>query len=270
MPSAPEFSHGQRQIGMGEVVRQGKAHQLSQAFCHQRITVKVKVNLQAEGDDSHPCQGSGNAFEADGFYLTPEPPHLIGKQNLKSKSQSKLPQSFFKIWKIAGTAVKLLTDGIVGDNRTGNQLGEHGNIHSVINKGRLVGGILSVNVCQIGNRLKGIKADSNRKGQTADWEKEFQSKVCQQNIQIFCKKTGIFKQKQPEQIEHNTCCQPFFSIFFFSAPSKENANPVIDPDGQNQKKKIQRLILDSIKIEDQAAHKQAEIFPSVGTNIIKE
>lgn len=86
----------------------------------------------------------------------------------------------------------------------------------------------------------------------------------------FLQKTRIFKQKQPEQIEHNTYCQPFFSIFFFSAPSKENANPVIDPDGQNQKKKIQRLILDSIKIEDQAARKQAEIFPSVGTNIIKE
>ena len=37
-----------------------------------------------------------------------------------------------------------------------------------------------------------------------------------------------------------------------------------------EQKKIQRLILDSIKIEDQAAHKQAEIFPSVGTNIKKE
>ena len=76
----------------------------------------------------------------------------------------------------------------------------------------------------------------------------------------FLQKTGIFKQKQPEQIEHNTCCQPFFSIFFFSAPSKENANPVIDPEWTKSEEKIQRLILDSIKIEDQAAHKQAEIF----------
>lgn len=62
----------------------------------------------------------------------------------------------------------------------------------------------------------------------------------------------------------------FFRCSFFLLPSKENSNPVIDPDGQNQKKKVQGLILDSIKIEDQAARKQTEIFPSVGTNIIKQ
>ena len=270
MPSAPEFRHGQRKIGMGKVVRQRKAHQLSQPFGHQGIAVKVKVNLEAEGDNSHPCQGRGNAFKANGLDLAPKPSYLICQKNLKSKSQSEFPQSFFKICKTAGAAVKLLPDGIVGDNRTGNKLGEHGDVHSIINKGGLVGGVLPVNVCQIGNCLKGIKADSNRKRQTADREKGFQSKVCQQNIQIFCKKAGIFKQEQPEQVEDNACCQPFFPVLFFSAPSKENSNPVIDPDGQNQKKKVQGLILDSIKIEDQAARKQTEIFPSVGTNIIKQ
>ena len=61
---------------------------------------------------------------------------------------------------------------------------------------------------------------------------------------------------------------------FIAMPSRKAADgeyrDIAHPINSTTRDRIQTLILDSIKIEDQAAHKQAEIFPSVGTNIIKE
>ena len=67
MPSAPEVGHTDCNIRMPEVDRQLKTEKLSKTDCHERIAVKVKVDLERIRKNTKPGKWRGDTVISDGL-----------------------------------------------------------------------------------------------------------------------------------------------------------------------------------------------------------
>ena len=66
-----------------------KAQHFSQSNCHQRVPVKVKIQLKGIGVYRHPRQRNGYTLITDHLSLPKQSSNLIRQNNLKPQSKYK-------------------------------------------------------------------------------------------------------------------------------------------------------------------------------------
>ena len=134
---------------MVKIVRKFKAHHGAQSFCHQGVTAEIKIDLKAERRQTQPGQGRGDALIADGLNLAPQAANPVGQKHLKPQADGKLPKAVLNLPEGNPPSADLGTDGGIGHNGTGDQLGKHADIHAKAHQRTLAGNGFPVNVNQI-------------------------------------------------------------------------------------------------------------------------
>ena len=260
VPPSPEFCHGKRQVWVMKIFRDRKAHDPPQPLGHQGIAVKIKIDLEAEGCDGQPCKGSGDTFIAHGPGLIPEPAQAVCQKDLESQSYGEGLQSLLHRPHGMGPAGDLLLNGGVGNDGTGDQLGKHTDIHGEIHKRRLIFCRFPVHVRQIGNGLEGIKADPHREHRRKHRKLQGKPHEPEDAVDIFCKKAGIFKQQQPEQIISHSPEQPLPPAEPGPAAGDPAAKKIVHCHGRPKERQIKRRIPDAVQVKQHAPCEKAEVL----------
>ena len=134
VPSAPEIAHSPGLVGIMEIIRQMEAQDKPQTLGHQRISVKIAVDLYGVGHQPHPGQGTGNAEKSDGVHLIPQGPHPIGDEHLQSQSDGKFPKPFLHLRHGVLPLLQLRSHLGIGDDGPCDQLGKHTQIGAQVHQ----------------------------------------------------------------------------------------------------------------------------------------
>lgn len=160
VPTFPELGGSFGDIRIIEVPRIVEPHHLSQAGGHIGISGEVEMDLERVGKDSerHPMQ--------------PIPASSCGSRESASTAIVLAKRAFFpnpiannrKPWEKtsrgAAALIDLFLDLRVPDDRPGNELGEHGDVHSEVHDISLRTGPTPIHVRYVGNCLQREKRDT--------------------------------------------------------------------------------------------------------------
>ena len=99
MPAAPEIAHGNRAVGLIEVLNVWEAEHDPDSRCHQGIAFKVKIELKGIGKGTQPCQRGGDALKADRLNVVPQNSQPVRQQHLGRQTEDEKPQTFLKLFR---------------------------------------------------------------------------------------------------------------------------------------------------------------------------
>ena len=198
MPSAPELLYIPGNIWIIEVLLKSKTKHSAKSDCHIRITAEIKVNLKDIAHCHDPCR-------------EPEPhlrrierihniSHRIRDQQLLSKTTDKPLYPCRRVLNCDTPVRKLCFNVMVFDNRSCDQLWEERNIQHQLPHILLYRILVPVHVNAIGERLKCIKGDTNRKRDP--WYRQLYTK---QSSGCLHQQSAVFKHNKHSDIEQH--CQ---------------------------------------------------------------
>ena len=210
VPAAPELGDGGGDIGVVEVLGELEPHHLAHADGHHGVARKVKVQLEAVGQDAQPDQpggGVGQPHKGDRGVVRhpddvgPEGAHRVGQQDLFGQAKGEDGHPLFDL----GDVVAVLVDVQLGrhvpvfDDGAGDQLGEHDHIGPEVDDVLLRRHVMAVDVDGVGKGLEGVKADAQR--QDADPLDGGKARP-QQGVGAFQHKIGVLEVEQHPQAAH--------------------------------------------------------------------
>ena len=100
MPFFPEFCNASCSIRMIKVLREPETEHFAKSYGHKRVTRKVKVKLKGISSYPKPCKESRDIFKARLLTGAPYITKAVGKDNFRSKSQHKSPESVIDIYRM--------------------------------------------------------------------------------------------------------------------------------------------------------------------------
>ena len=157
MPPSPEFRNALGHIRIFKILQKMKAKHPAQADGHIGIPGKIKINLKAVRGDSDPGRQYRQILHSQAAYLFPYDTDTVGQQDLFPQSYHKPADSSGKIVYIFLTPHHLIRNGLIADNRTGDQLRKQRHIRAEGNDIVLALGLSPIDIDGIGHCLKCIE-----------------------------------------------------------------------------------------------------------------
>ena len=262
MPPAPKLGHGHRLVGLAEVFRQVKAHDPAQPHRHQGITVKIEIELEAVGRRRHPGQRCGDAVVAHRLYVVPQAADQVGQQHLGAKPQHEDPQPLVHAGQGGGAAPQLPGHLAVLNNGACDKLGKHTQIRPQRDQRPLRRDGFPVHIHQIGNDLKGIKADADGQNQRPAPVDGVSGGQIPQGRAVVKEKARVFEQKQPEKVIGHAQDQP--QLPAGPARRQPQTHPPVDQDGQQEQQDVEGRLHRAVGVKGQTARKEQGVFPPAG------
>ena len=178
VPAPPELGDGCGDIRVVEVCGEVEAQHLAHANAHHGVAGKVKVELQAVGDDAQPHQRGGcigKAHKGGGRAVRnaddvcPQSTDGIRQQHLFGKAKGEQGHALFDLLQAVAVPVyvQLVRDIAVFHDGAGDQLREHDHIGTKVDDITLCLYIPAVNIDGVGKGLEGVKADAQRQSANA-------------------------------------------------------------------------------------------------------
>ena len=201
MPTAPEFGNRRGDIGEVEVLRKLKSEHFPHSDGHHGVAGKVKIKLKRIGNNAEPDEGGRSVFQAhtgnggrtgNTHDIGPQSADRIREKDLLGKSKGEYCHSFFDLGKREAPLIYMQLGGYIAvfHNGSGNQLGEHNYVCAEIDDVFFRFRVSAIYIDGIRQRLKGVKADAERKNIDALYEREREPEC---RVQAAQGKIGIFK-----------------------------------------------------------------------------
>lgn len=168
MPPPPKLRNAFGNIRIVEVFRKAKSQHMAHAHSHIGIAGKIEVDLESKGQNSQPDHEDAAVFWKHGMDLRPQSACLIGQKDFFSQAQYKTADACGKLGQAFRPEAKLFGNIPVADNGACDQLGEHGHISAEVYDIILYRSLSAVYINGVGHGLKGVKGDSDGKGQTGE------------------------------------------------------------------------------------------------------
>ena len=249
VPSSPELRDAVGDVRIVEVFAELKAEHPSQADGHIRISAKVKIDLQCIGADSDPVGHHGNIAvrqRTDGGVQGAE---IVGQQDFFAQAENKPLCAFPEIDPVRGANAELLLHIPVLDNRARNELREQGQVQGEAQKALLRSHVLPVHVENIGQRLEGIKRDSDRQRQRRVMDVQ-----SRQGVECIHQESEVFKESQHQQVhEQGEEHGPFAGTSLFLGSANLQGAVVVQERTVDHQYDVHRF---APAVEQQAGHQQ--------------
>ena len=162
VPPPPELRDRQGDIRVVEVFEEVEAEHPAEADGHVAVAGEVEIDLQRVGDGGQPVHEraviGGVAAVDDGGHLR----DLIGQQQLFGQTHDKAPEALREIVHGHLALPDLLLDGLIAHDGAGDELREEADVHQQVEKVALQGNLAAVEVDDIRQDLKRVKADADR------------------------------------------------------------------------------------------------------------
>ena len=250
MPAPPKLRGAAGDQRIIKVFQKTESQHPPQSDGHIRIAGKIKINLQRKCDGRQPCQQ--NRLLPAALQGSSKSPQLVGQQHFFGKAQHKARQPLSQILCRGVTLRQRSLHIAVAHNRSGNQLGEHGNIGRQPEKGALRRHRAAVYIHSITQGLKGVKTDAN--GQRNRQQSQFRF---QRRIHSREKKVGIFEIAQHRQLPSHRQNQKSLRRAPASEPADQKAADIGKGNREEHQKNIARL---TPPVKHQAGQQQHKIF----------
>ncbi len=187
---------------MIEVFREVKAKHVSQTDRHIGISAEVIIDLECKCDDAQPRSHDRLLTVRQHGDLFIDLADIVGKQYFFCQTAQESAYSFGELCRADGTAVQLLVDIRIAHDRSGDQLGEHGDIGTEAHQALLGICLFSVQIDRIGHRLECIKADADRQ---SDIER---AQMQAEHVQVADQKVSVFEESEQDEVEGDAQLQP--------------------------------------------------------------
>ena len=252
VPSSPELRDAVGDVRIVEVFAELKTEHPSQADGHVRISAEVEINLQCIGADSDPVSHHGNIAvrqRTDGGVQGAE---IVGQQDFFAQAENKSLCAFPEIDPIRGADAELLLHISVLDNRTRNELREQGQVQGKAQKTLLRSHVLPVHVENIGQRLEGIKRDSDWQGQRRVMDVQ-----SRQGVEGIHQESEVFKESQHQQVhEQGKEHGPFAGTSLFLSSANLQGAVVVQERAVDHQYDVHRF---APAVEQQAGRQQHQV-----------
>ena len=261
VPPAPEIGNGYRQIGLVEVLQEVEAKHPPQADGHIAVAGEIEIDLQSVGYRSQPSHGNRNRCQFVKSCISDDR-HAVGQDHFFAKALDKARYSLAEILPGLLPAVDLRGNGLVTDDRSGDELWEKGHVKPHVQDTALGGRFLPIDVDDVAHGLEGIEGDANGQG------KPYFGQGQSQCAQVFTYEAQVLEYEQPRQVQHHRRRQedpPVPSARLHPQPQP----PVGSDRGQQQ----QHIHLLPPSVEKEGYHHQqhiAESFAPEKRVIVKE
>ena len=250
MPSPPEFRDAAGAVGIAEVFRKVKAEDEAETDCHIAVAGKIVIDLQRERGRAQP--GIQHRLLLRGAEAGHQLAKQIGKQDLLCQPQHEAPRPGRRVRKHVGTAAQLRRDIGIADDRSGDELREHGDIRCQIDQVPLCRDRPAVHVDGIAQDLEGIEADADRQR-----ERKQRDRQARQRVEIPDHKIGVLEIHQRPQTQQHRQRQikpgPPLSAAFFD----QQAEDIALRDRRQHHEQIPRL---APAVKQQAGEQQHTVF----------
>ena len=166
VPALPEFGDGAGAVGGVEVARQINANHFGSTCGNITVAGEVKVKLEGVGKHGNECGCRAEMLHIVPCYVDRLSEDICQK-HLFGKTIADEGQSAGEVLPVEGAVLgvaQLWYDFTVKRNRTAHDIGEEGDKECIFRQ-RIRLCLAVVGIYQIGNLLKGEKADAERKQQ---------------------------------------------------------------------------------------------------------
>ena len=137
-----------------------EAEDLTKTDGHIRVAGEVEIDIQRNGNAVHPVEKDG--LFVSGVDQLAEIVHGVCDQHLFGKTQNKAARALACHGEAVGAVLQLSGNVCVADDRTCDELGEHGNVSRQID-GVFLCLLTAVNVNHVADDLEGVEADTDGK-----------------------------------------------------------------------------------------------------------
>ena len=232
---------------------------------HERVTGKVKVDLQGIGRKSEPGPGGRKVRESRGFHLGPERANVVCKQYLAPQPEDKQRDSVLYRIKRDLAVFQFAVDIRIFHDWAGNQLREEDNKRPKVNDIALYLDLVEIDVDGIGHNLEGVKADPERQVFCDLKHREGGSK---QRIEIHQQEIAVFEKCEESHAEHHRNCENPPAELPVTPPSADpKPGEIVD---QNNRKHDWEVSDFPPRIKNQAYDQKGQIFAFFWRQIVSE
>ena len=96
---------------MVEILRKLNAKHFADAYCHNRVSAEIKIQLQRVGKNTEPCESCGYSVKSHCFNLCPKTAYAVRYENLHAETDDKCAQTVIKFIKAeAEGEIKVVAD----------------------------------------------------------------------------------------------------------------------------------------------------------------
>ena len=254
VPAPPELGDGAREVGIVEVLQKVEPKDPAQADGHVRVAGEVEINLQGIAHRPQPVGRGAQALGAGGIDQLGQLRHVVGQQHLLGQPHDKPPGAVDRVIPVLTAVPDLLLHRLIAHDRSGDELRKKAHIEREVKEVPLHAHLAAVEVNDIGEDLKGVKADADgqRDGANGDMK-------AQKAIDIVHQKPQVFEHHEVSQQQRDARGQ---HQLFNSRPGAEALDQKArQPGGQrggHHDNHIPRL---SPGVEQQRAHQQHAVAP---------
>ncbi len=218
VPAAPEFGGASGNIGIVEVFREFESEHFSQTDGHVRVAGEIKINLQRVRQRAEPGGGHGEGH-AGAENVIRHLRHIVGNQNLLRQAIDEALHAVAKVRQRLPAVHDLLLDGVVADDRAGDELREERDVEAHIPHTLLRLRLAVVNVKEIGQELEGEERNPDGEGNVDPGEI-----FVQQKPQLLRQEGKVLEYDKHAHMKacrhHQDALLPLLSRRFYLAPGE--------------------------------------------------
>ena len=191
VPAPPKFRNAFRDIRIIKVFEETESEHFSEADCHIRVSRKIKIQLQSEGDNAKPRAYNGELISRQLRDSFPDESYVVCKEDFFTQTAHKAFYAVTKQINAMYTVVYLVCNCLIANDGARNQLWEQRNIRAERQNVFLHLRISAIHINGIAHGLKGVKGDT-------DGEQQIRLRNSQpgQRIQIVNKEIAVFEHAQ--------------------------------------------------------------------------
>ena len=217
MPSSPELRYALGNVGVIEILLEGEAQHLAEAYCHIGISREIEIYLERVEYDAEPRAqyrgGDGGAVAQ----AVPQLARAVCQKYLLREAADEGTHTGGEHVYVMGAGAKLIVHVLIAHDGARDKLGEQGYVRA---EGRHVSlhlRVAAVDVYGIGHGLEGIEGDTDgqlyiRKGRYALQE------IKGQKLQIGDDESIVLEKSQHRQIEYGAGYDELFRLFLVCLP----------------------------------------------------
>ena len=198
VPPPPELGDTLGNIGVVEVGQELKAQHPAQAYRHVGVAREVKVDLEGEGQHTQPSPRHGQVRQRHGLIAVPQHPHVVGDEQLFAKADHKHLDARGKLVHSAVPLIDLVSQVLILDDGTGDELGKQGDEGAKVKDGSLRSGVSPVHIDGVAHGWEGIEGDTDRQVDT-----QHRHEVQPDRLERGGDKVPVLEEEQQGQVEHD-------------------------------------------------------------------
>ena len=250
MPAPPELRDTAGNVGIVEVLHEVHTEDLAKSDCHITVTGEIKVDVQHECHGIQPIK-QHRLIIGCAEYIA-ELTQSVGNKDLLRKTQSKSPHTCRSLCHAMSAVFQLLFHVHIADNRTCDQLREHGSVSREGDGVLLCRRVTTVDIHRIAHDLEGVEADADGQRHLGNGKRH-----TSQRFKVFRKEAGILKPAKNRKKGRHRRGQKELRRFGASRPANQQTEHIAHRDHSRHQQHIAGL---APGVEQQTHGEQHGVF----------